>query len=1081
MKYRTHLVSTVVAKLAAIALLAAPLASSAAPVAFQTDFTADTIHAESPVISQTATNWHIMASGNASNHSVGSGFFYLPMAPVGSAMAQAAARFSPLAHDLSEIGDFIEADVRFYPNNVRSIAFGFYNSLGSDPFTELANGGINGNLTTHVDEGTRYWSGFRMLIQTPTLAGTGFSHNLRSRPPQTGTNNRVQELLAATGGSADFNTPGPVNLSNLQTTGASFSFIDFGEYRLRLTITRSAADAFTVSYSLFDSSDIMIHAANAVSSATLTRPSDLTSAFDSFAFAFRNLANADSSIDITSLVITTQNSQIARVATQPTSQSLVPGQSSSLSVVADGVGPFTYQWFRNGSAIPNADGPTFNITNASSADVGTYHVTLSNALGSDRSSDVTVAVVSASAPSFTLQPAAQTVDAGTSLTLVAEVSGTPTPSIQWFRNATLTPGATSLTYVKENVTTDDAGTYYAVATNTEGEATSDSVQVTVVTAHPTITNHPVSVSVDVGQAIQLSVTATGIPAPTFEWFQNDEPIAGATLASYIVESSTTDDAGSYFVRVSNSLGSVDSVPASVTVIVIAPSISGQPLSQTITLGGNATFSVTSTGSAPLSYQWFRAADQPITGATSPVLFLSPVQLSDASSYYVVVTNDAGQATSDMATLTIVGTEATVLLNTNHATDTIHAATPVMSATSANWYLQSPRNISNSSVGDDPATEDVIEERPLHVTLNAITTSAIVEASTVFASTPVALSDNGDFIEVTATFRPVNINRAFAVGLFNSFGSLPHTGMLTGGLDNSGTAFSAGGTRNWRGYRASLDREAENPWSITTRPPQTATTNRAQGLVVPGTSSSFEDGVAIGSLAASTLPTFVDGEQYTLRYSITRIAPNLFSIDFRIFSGTEATGSSSFWVSSDTTAAGTLPSDMTDAFDSFAFGWRTTSNATLGSVTVENVKVVYGAATPISDGSEFASFVSSFGLDLATTGAPNADPDGDGIPNALEFVLGGSPIAADPSILPKSELAGSTWTFSFYQRDAAASEFAIAVESSLDLTTAWTPVVHGVDGATISSTLFDADGSLITVTVPATGPKLFLQLRTTPKP
>jgi hypothetical protein len=1081
MNSRIRLVPNVVATLVSVALLAVPLSLSAVPVAFQTDFTADTIHAESPIISQTATNWYVMASGNASSHSVGSGWFYLPLAAAGSAMAQATAPFSPLAHDLLEIDDFIQADLLFYPSNVRSIAFGFYNSLGSNPFTELASGGINGNLTTHVEGGTRGWPGFRMLIQTPTLLGTGFSHNIRARPPQTGTNNRVQELLAATGGGADFNTPGPVNLSNLQTTGVPFSFDDFGEYRLRLTITRSAADAFTVSYTLFDSSDAVVHAANAVSSAALTRPSDLTSAFDSFAFAFRNLANAASSIDITSLVITTRNSQIAQVATQPTSQSLVPGQSSSLSVVAGGVGPFTYQWFKDGSVIPGADGPTFNIPSASSIDVGIYHVKVSNSRGSDRSSDVTVAVVSASAPFFTVQPTAQTVDAGTTLTLVAEVSGTPTPSIEWFQNNTLIPGATSLAYVKENVTADDAGTYYAVATNTEGNATSHSALVTVVTAPPAITEQPVSVSVDVGEPVQLSVAATGIPTPTFEWSRNGVFLPGATLASYTVESATTDDSGSYFVRVSNSLGSVDSATVIVTVNVIAPGITAQPLSQTIALGADATFKVTTTGSAPLSYQWFRAAGQLVVGATSPVLSLPSVTLSDAGSYYVLVSNDAGEATSDVATLTIVGTEETVLLNTNHATDTIHAATPVISTTSANWFLQSPRNVSNSSVGDDPATEDVIEERPLHVTLNATTTSAIVEASTVFASTPVALGNDGDSIVVTATFRPVNVDRAFAVGLFNSFGSLPQTGMLTGGLDNSGTAFSEGGTRNWRGYRASLDHQAGNPqWTIATRPPQTATTNRAQGLVVPGTSSSYEGGVVIGSPAYSALPTFVNGEQYTLRYSITRTAPNLFAIDFRIFSGSEASGSSPFWVSSDTTAEGTLPSDMTDAFDSFAFGWRTTSNSTLGSVTVENVRIVYGAAIPLTVDSDFALFVSGFGLDPSTTGLPNADPDGDGIPNVIEFVLGGSPVSANTSILPSAELVDSTWTFSFYQRNVAASEFAIAVETSPDLN-AWTTVVHGVGGAVILSNPVDAEGSLITVTLPANGPKLFSRLRATANP
>lgn len=43
-------------------------------------------------------------------------------------------------------------------------------------------------------------------------------------------------------------------------------------------------------------------------------------------------------------------------------------------------------------------------------------------------------------------------------------------------------------------------------------------------------------------------------------------------------------------------------------------------------------------------------------------------------------------------------------------------------------------------------------------------------------------------------------------------------------------------------------------------------------------------------------------------------------------------------------------------------------------------------------SAYAAWLTSFGLDSATTGLPTADPDSDGFNNATEFLLGGSPIA-----------------------------------------------------------------------------------------
>src|ERR1017187_6948686 len=48
---------------------------------------------------------------------------------------------------------------------------------------------------------------------------------------------------------------------------------------------------------------------------------------------------------------------------------------------------------------------------------------------------------------------------------------------------------------------------------------------------------------------------------------------------------------------------------------VIPSITTQPASQTVTAGLAATFSVTASGTAPLSYQWWRNGTA-ISGATS---------------------------------------------------------------------------------------------------------------------------------------------------------------------------------------------------------------------------------------------------------------------------------------------------------------------------------------------------------------------------------------------------------------------------------------------------------------------------------
>ena len=82
---------------------------------------------------------------------------------------------------------------------------------------------------------------------------------------------------------------------------------------------------------------------------------------------------------------------------------------------------------------------------------------------------------------------------------------------------------------------------------------------------PTITSQPSSLTVTAGQSAMFSVTATGTPAPTYQWQKNSTNIAGATGSSYAISSTTTSDAGSYQVVVSNSAGTVTSNSASLTV------------------------------------------------------------------------------------------------------------------------------------------------------------------------------------------------------------------------------------------------------------------------------------------------------------------------------------------------------------------------------------------------------------------------------------------------------------------------------------------------------------------------------------
>lgn len=84
----------------------------------------------------------------------------------------------------------------------------------------------------------------------------------------------------------------------------------------------------------------------------------------------------------------------------------------------------------------------------------------------------------------------------------------------------------------------------------------------------------------------------------------------------------------------------------------APSITTQPTDQTVSVGTAATFSVTATGTAPLTYQWKKNGVD-ISGATSSSYTTDATSMSDSgTSYSVTVSNTAGSASSNSAQLVV---------------------------------------------------------------------------------------------------------------------------------------------------------------------------------------------------------------------------------------------------------------------------------------------------------------------------------------------------------------------------------------------------------------------------------------------
>src|SRR5260370_22082034 len=107
---------------------------------------------------------------------------------------------------------------------------------------------------------------------------------------------------------------------------------------------------------------------------------------------------------------------------------------------------------------------------------------------------------------------------------------------------------------------------------------------------PYITTQPASQTVTAGETAMFSVVATGTAPLSYRWMKGGTTILGATSSSYTTPPTTSADNGSQFtVEVSNTAGHVTSSAATLTVsaAAVAPSITSQPTSRTVTAGETA--------------------------------------------------------------------------------------------------------------------------------------------------------------------------------------------------------------------------------------------------------------------------------------------------------------------------------------------------------------------------------------------------------------------------------------------------------------------------------------------------------------
>lgn len=415
------------------------------------------------------------------------------------------------------------------------------------------------------------------------------------------------------------------------------------------------------------------------------------------------------------------------ITTQPAGGTRRLGDRMLFTVDAIGAAPLSYQWFKNGIEISGATSDSLSLSNLTVADSGDFTVQVTNSLGMTISSNATLTVLPDPAPDVRLGLVSYW-----PMDVINEEQST-TPDLYshndfrlfttgFFDNAEGVFGTPAIAFNGEEQVGIRSGGFpiynnpaFSVAfwvNGTNGQAdrrffaestTNLNNPLFTLGSDPAGANGTMRVFIrnDAG-GVLLNRGSTRITLDAtwhhVVWTETngqgklyidgvlDDSDFTYTRAGTLTLSQTAVGA---IVRMTNSnhfAGALDdvavwnrvltfteiqeirtnSIPP--PIMAIPPSITQQPASQSVLTRSKVTFSFSAIGTSPLDAQW-RKNGTDLPGETNSTLMITNVMLSDAGDYTVVVTNSAGRATSEVATLTVAlrpppPTELKIDFNTN---------------------------------------------------------------------------------------------------------------------------------------------------------------------------------------------------------------------------------------------------------------------------------------------------------------------------------------------------------------------------------------------------------------------------------
>ena len=350
------------------------------------------------------------------------------------------------------------------------------------------------------------------------------------------------------------------------------------------------------------------------------------------------------------------------VASDPTDQTAVSGDDATFTASSAGTPTPTVQWQSSTDStlwadVAGATATTLTLPDVTLADDGNlYRAVFTNDQGTDTTAAATLTITPL-APSTT-DPADTTVTSGSDATFTVTVDGDPAPTVQWETSVdglawTDIAGETAPQLVLQRVTTaQDGKRYRASVRSSAGTTWSAAAELSVDPLAPTASAVD-DVTADSGQDATFTVDVTGDPTPTVQWQTSTDgltwtDITGARATDLVLSDVTTASNGKrYRAAVTNAGGIVTSTEGILTVRSAPPVITSAPTAQRVSVGADATFTVTATGDPTPTVQWQTSSDNlswtDVAGATGTTFTVDDVTVAQSGTYVRVYVANAGGA------------------------------------------------------------------------------------------------------------------------------------------------------------------------------------------------------------------------------------------------------------------------------------------------------------------------------------------------------------------------------------------------------------------------------------------------------